>query len=335
MKMRAVEQWAADKPLMIALSAPWIASSVPDIQESFEQLKEWSLLDQKLPPVERKAWYRLYRQHRNTMSTLRIIYSETCGEKITDIGYAIYKSLASRRARQQIIQYRPTQKEIRFAASIWRCILLASFRFLSKFFSPTFSNPVAKAKLRNLVATDINFAFFVKVTAPCWILYGIAPVTLYRQARQTRQCDLEAIDKLLRIDSLMIHEPRISNAITSSRSTQSQNIYESLLAAPNRSPDVPMSRKSLKYSMGGLIAAFCQILRYPLTAPEIRELYNAIVKDSDPEGYKNEKPEDLDFAEIKDDSFYRSIIRYKEFWLEIFAPDKTKSANVRAAEESK
>lgn len=323
--MSEVEKWAEDKPLIIALAAPWVVCFPQDIHVLFEQLKDWSIQNHKLPGTSRSTWYKLYRSHRSTFGVLRTIFSLTIGEKVTTIGYYASLFLIRRSLRNTYKGYRPSTKEIHFAVRIMRRIMLASFKLLNKILMGGPINPKAKEKLLNQVKTNIEFAFFIKVTAPCWILYGMPPVNLYRLARQGEP---DAIDKLLRLDSLMIHEPKISDYITQMHFSSSLGSNENILAAPNRVIDVPKSLKSIKYSIGGLISALSQVINQPLTAPQIRALFNAIVKDSDPIKYKDEKPEDLDFPS-SDDSFYNSVKRYEVFWLNMFHPDNTKFPNVR------
>jgi hypothetical protein len=321
--MLAVQEWAENKPILIAIAAPWVANFAQDLHTVFEQHKDWSIQNYKLPITDRSQWYKLYRSHRSTFGVLRTIFSSVCGEKVTTIGYYVFLFLIRRSLRKKYSGYRPSPREVHFVGRIIRRITLASFELLKGILSGVAINPKAKEKLLKHVETNIEFAFFIKVTTPCWILYGMAPVILYREAKKG---DADAIEKLLRLDSLMIHEPYVSDAIALLHS--SSGAYKDMLSAPNKMPDVRISLKSIKYSIGGLISALSQTIGQPLTAPQIRALFNAVVKDSDPEKYRNEQPEDLDFPE-NDDSFYRRIKEKHDFWLHMFHPDKTKFLNVR------
>ena len=326
--MSTIQEWAEDKPLLIALAAPWVASLAPNVHIAFEQLNSWSIQSHKLPGTDRLNWYKLYRSHRSTFGVLYTIFSQVYGKNVTEIGYQVYLFSIRRSQWKKVTGYRPSPKEQNFVGRILRRLLLASFTLLQNTLLNKPVNQKAKDEILNQVKTNIEFAFFIKVTAPCWIFYGMPPVNLYRRALQG---NYEAIEKLLRLDSLMIHEPKISENISKYRFGSSSNAYEQLLAAPNRVIDVPKNLKNIKYSIGGLISALSQIIGRPLTAPQIRSLFNAIVKESDPIEYNNEKPEDLDFPE-NDDSFYRRIKEKHDFWLKMLHPDKTKFSNVRVRE---
>ena len=93
--MLEVEKWAKGKRFMIALFAPLAAASAQDIHRAFEQLREWRFLDQKLPPVDRNAWYRLYRSQKSTYDVLKIIIELRFNKRVAEFGYTAVRLLFS------------------------------------------------------------------------------------------------------------------------------------------------------------------------------------------------------------------------------------------------
>jgi hypothetical protein len=121
---------------------------------------------------------------------------------------------------------------------------------------------------------------------------------------------------------MMNGEPYIRKAIVKLRFGNRSVDYEKLLTAPNKSPDVPITRKHIKIAIGGLISALSYVMGYPITAPQIRALYNAIATDSAPEELKAITLEDVDLLEQRDDAFYMAIKRSRRFWLKAAQPNK-------------
>ena len=86
--------------------------------------------------------------------------------------------------------------------------------------------------------------------------------------------------------------------------------------------------------MPNQLSALSELYGQRLTAPQIRDLFNAILKDSDPKKYSNERPKDPDLIE-NDDSLCRRIKQNQVLWLKMFAPDKTKFSNIRVRNQMK
>jgi hypothetical protein len=327
----AVEKWAKGKPVLIALLAPWVASSCQDLPQGFEQLKEWRFMNEKLPPVDLSVWADLYRSHATTFDVLKIIFATAWGERITNIGFYIFRVMTTSEGFKKKHLSSPTPRQLTFFQNLLRRILLRSFTLLSRVFSGKAVTPSASAKdrIRHLVNHDVRFAFFLKVSTPSWIFYGMSPTQLYRQAYRG---NVNAIDKLLRLDSLMAGDPPIRSQISSLHFGHKLVDYESLLKAPLRSPGVhitPLTTKSAKIAGAGLISILSSRLGHPLTAPQIRDLFNKITEDSAPTDLKLESKEDPDLTGYTEAAFTKAIQRSRKNWLEMLYPDNKSFQSVQ------
>lgn len=331
--MPEVEDWSNGKPYLIALAAPWLVNQTQYLHMAFEQLKEWRFMNHKLPATDLPTWHALYRSHMSSVNVLKIIFAAVYGERITEIGYFVYRFLiTSAGFKKKLPTSRPSQRVINFVANFLGRVLVSSFKLLRKNFSGAPFDPAVKEALCHQVTTNIEFAFFVQVTAPCWILYGIPPAHLYRQACRG---NVDALENLLRLDSLMVHEPYISKRIASLRFGNTSVDYERLLKAPHRSPNVIITREHMKISIAGLISVLASNIGHPLNAPEIRRLFNAVAKDSAPDSIKGETLEDSDFDELGEWGFSKAIQRSRKRWLKMLIPDKKSFSGVRVTKLTK
>ena len=150
----------------------------------------------------------------------------------------------------------------------------------------------------------VEASFFYLVIIPCWVLYQDYPTRLYRKARQG---DYESLEKLIRLDSLMIHDPSIGKQIQLLRMKRKRLKFEALLDAVHKRPKSKITRKKIKYAYAGFLSAISSSVKTPLNEPQIRALFDAIAQD-----YKK-NPIDTDLPNSPE-TFSKAIQRHRKPW---------------------
>jgi len=181
------------------------------------------------------------------------------------------------------------------------------------------------------LATVPEFYFLLRVWLPCLFEYCTFPGELLRQARQG---DEDAIEKLLRLDDLAIHDRGIQAWVNGEGGPQR---LARLGDASKWAAKLPAGQNSawhFKQCVGGLISAMSQKTFYvldrwglkptPLESPRIMDLFDALYRDR--EGRKQAVMTAPDFAEVNPESWAKAVQRYRKQWDRLlFAdlPDKT------------
>lgn len=136
-------------------------------------------------------------------------------------------------------------------------------------------------------------------------MHGCLPGKLYRQARQG---NLESMDKLLRLDSSLLHDPVIGKKIHELRIQGKSSAYDKLLFAAQNPPKKKINQRAVKANLSGFISAIAKLQHRRLTENQIRELFDAIAQDSGRGPLDNDLPE-------SQEGFYQSYQRARKNWL--------------------
>lgn len=118
--------------------------------------------------------------------------------------------------------------------------------------------------------------FFFKVWGPCWLHYKTSPTKLYRQARLGR---VRALNKLLRLDNSVLFDPKLAGMFHQIKAKRSRAEYEDLLMSFNNPVNQEIEPHKIKVIIAGLISEFSIKNGKRLSAPQIKELFDAIAKD--------------------------------------------------------
>lgn len=148
-----------------------------------------------------------------------------------------------------------------------------------------------------------EYWFMLLVWFPCYFLYGEMPPVLYRRARSG---DIEALKVLLRVDSSVAFDKRISEIIHQARVTKRQ-VFDELMEAMRLPPKGKVSDQKIKVSMAGKIAAMFDAFDCSLTEPEIRDLFDAVSRDFGRGEIDTDLPE-------SPEAFSKAFRREKPFW---------------------
>lgn len=316
--MFEVERWAKGKPFLIALLAPQLAASARDIHLAFRHIRERRIINYQYPMPPLPTWFAIYRSHRKPIQFIRTLFSNFSNLSTEEIELGETICEAARllsRDKLKLSEFTPSTEDIKQILPLLQSTLSASFQDIEEDFSdPPIDPSVKDAALQLLKDMEVESSFFIFVLVPCWLLYREHPTRLYRKARLS---SLDALEKLLRLDPLLLHDHSIGKQIQSFRLKNKTSAYQTLIEAPLKRPKARITRKKMKYTIAGLISAISNLMKKPLSEPEIRALFDAIAQDAD------NSPIDTDLADSPE-AFAKAINRDRSFWLKTLLPDKKK-----------
>lgn len=284
--MTAVQKWAKDKPIITQWIAPKLAMLVDDFHEEIRQAKFHRLSNIKFPQPDLATWHKMYRSSRKTFQFVKLIWEVFVGELAECGAQVIQESKKLRNVDQATLQaLMPTSEEWTEILSFLRELTDASFAAYEEELADKPLDPAHQEAIKRLLDEyPLETSFLVFVTVPCWLLYRMPPAFLYRKARQHPQHDtkasLDALDKLLRLDPLMLHDISIGKQIAWYRFNSTPSKYKKLISATITQPSGAKSRKNILLSLTGFLSAISQHTQKPLTSLDIIELIEAMDQDA-------------------------------------------------------
>lgn len=308
-----IDKWAKDKPPVIAIFCQHVACFAEDLHE----ILSYAINQERIPgfpePVP-KEWLRLYRNHRRLEQHLsKLQHFGEFPKFLVDC----YETLQSRKRwyphqKQQVATLGSEQQAEVDAAlqKVYRLSLAEIASELNTVPPPNDWKDAVKALLVNQ-----EFLFLFKVVLPCLICYRTTPFQLIRQARLGNP---KALEQLIRLDILVLADPRI--ILQTHRLLHSNKYkYESVIVrAMMDAPKFSSSPRSVKYLLAGAISLFSEAVGCRLKAPRIRDLFDSFTKDKSGDKYAI----DPDLPDIPE-TFSREIRTERKFLMSILFPDKT------------
>ena len=151
-------------------------------------------------------------------------------------------------------------------------------------------------------AFPLSMAFNLLVWLPCMFLYGDFPPTLLRKARHG---DLDVLCDLIRLDRSVIFDSGISNQLHEwTLHQQEYKLSRVGNAFAMGLKEIPIAKIKIAWAQYAYNTA--KRIGLPLTAPQIRALFDAIAQDD------GIGPQDPDLAEMTDDAFYQALAKRKK-----------------------
>ena len=120
---------------------------------------------------------------------------------------------------------------------------------------------------------------------------------------------MKDIEKLLRLDSSIIHDKKIAELLH--KKSNNKVINDQITSAISNGINEKVTRKKIKMNSAGLISFISMKCGNKLKESEIRNLFDAIVKD------KNKGDIDTDIPESPE-SFAKAIQRERRMWENAF-----------------
>jgi len=322
--MLHVEKWAQDKPAMIAMPAIHLVSFADFMYESLPQAKERRLFGRRfLPPDNYQDWQRMYQSpYRPVRAFIKMIQAfDKNGPLIIFlflVGRRLLKTLERNpnHFRDNPLTIEDLRQGLEFRKEL-NAIFFADFK------DDLDPQPLAseeKARFNKYIEEheqELAFVFFIYV--PSLVIYQASPYKLHSQARNG---DIEAIEKLLKLDPLLLNDHEIFKHIQNLRFTNRSIDYERVTAAIHKFAvtnysEVEDARKKSKVQLAAIIQALSKFAGKRLTATKITKLFNAYSKD--------QQRGDTDFDLPVGESFATALKRHIVPWNNLFQkPDKKK-----------
>lgn len=319
--MRALSELVRDKPFIIAISALIFIPQAHDLTEAFHQAKDRRFDTHQFPLPHLPSWYKMYRSHHKANIFLKLLITgfSAYTPKQIEFGEDIFEGFGRLNEMspddKQALQAEITLEDFQESVKDWQDILAAMIAdYESELSEPPLEPAVKDAAVRLFAENGLACSFFMLVVAPCWLLYRTSPTKLYRQARRG---DIQALDKLLRLDALMIHDPAIGQQIQSLRFRGKNAPYEKLLTASLKRPRTKITTQKLKFTIAGYLSAVATAIKFPINEPTMRALFDAYTLDK----YGLDIDTDLPDGQ---EALRKVIERERKMWLKMLLPDKKK-----------
>ncbi|MCM0082296.1 hypothetical protein L4X63_11915 [Geomonas sp. Red32] len=287
--MLAVEKWAQGKSQYIALFAPSIAAFAREIPDILKYQKKHRLLSHTFSVPDLPSWSALYRFHHRYTDPLygMIFQTSEYGQRLITLMSEFQRLSRNPDLLKEMVF---TSEEIKEGQTYWNELQRMSFDDIQEDISGAPMTPEMRTSFQQYMdANETEFAFLFLVAIPCLLIYKEWPSSLYRKA--VVRGDTGAIHKLLRLDPFTLHDSAIGKQIQHVRIHGRQAVYEELLSAPLKPLKVKLTSRTIKDMLAGFISLLAEKLKQPLTSTEIRDLFDAVAKDTDKRDIDTSLPE--------------------------------------------
>lgn len=284
--MLNVEKWAQDKNPVIAFFAINHAMTAREKCDALRHVKERGVYDYKFLLPDLPSWCSMYQSRKPLFAYKRLMshYPEETEEKIALLAAFRWLNKAMEKFPERIRKLKLTAQDIQDALKFWQDLCSDTYAEIKADIAKKPLDFEARDKFHAaLIKDELTLGFYFLVYMPCLLFYGVTPTVLYRNALNR---DISAIEKLLKLDSLILHDPAIGFQIQSIRLYGKANDYARILDAITKQPKINRKmiadeRKSVKSDHGAQILVLSKALNNPLEVPQIRGLYDALAFDYD------------------------------------------------------
>jgi hypothetical protein len=281
-----IKEWSKDKNPMFASIALIIAVSAEDWLELFETVKAGRRIEGYIPLPPIGEWLSLYRNHRKVrqclMNTLR---NDESMAKLMDFydhmlsGNRKLRKTALKDFKKEItkLTYEEKKQSIKNIQEVFQehHEFIVSDVISDECGEKKELDEESKEKIRELVSKP-EILCFLRVWAPCFMLYGTYPPYLLRKARHG---DEDALEKLIRLDKSVIYDTKIREIIHQATAEKRRGKIDLITKAMRASPIVKIDIRKVKYTLAGLISIISMAMGQKITAAEINRLFDAIYRD--------------------------------------------------------
>ncbi|MBE0576386.1 MAG: hypothetical protein IH613_10895 [Desulfuromonadales bacterium] len=305
--MLAVEKWAKNKPKEFALLAQKLALSAESMCQMAEYFYDTGPYAKILTFPSLPEWYGYYKKHREISTFLTDVLSDFFPSKAS-VFSQMAKNLQPSSTSKDEKSEELTKLVDEHAQDIYRLLFSES---IAEYSAEDFT--VEEQGKMVMIFKNPRFNFFVNVCLICNGFYGQEPGLLLRKARLG---DVDALEKILRLDARMISEPRIAQQVFNLHSKGKRTKYLRVLGCLGKKPKLKFTLQKIKCVKSGQISAFAEQIGFKITAPDIRALFDALSKDSGRGMVDNDLP-------LCDEAFSKAVQRERAFWIGKYAPDKS------------
>jgi hypothetical protein len=312
--MQAVKEWAQDKSVLLAILAPHAAAFAREMPEALRHVKERRLYSMQFPLPDLPSWFNYYHAPEKSVMALVNLLLEFSDfvQKVASFAETVNELRDFAKESPEIKPTFSPQQNEDFTSSL-NAMLSSSYAELKDDLADTSFDLKTKAKfLQYVKENETELGYFFLVVAPCWLLFKMSPNRLYRKARRG---DVKALEKLLNLDPLMLHDPTIGREMQKLRFKNRTNDYERLLELVRKPLKPKLNKSKAKASLSAFISLLAGVIEQPLTEPQIRELHDAVTLEAEGKEIDTDLPD-------SPEALAKAIQREKSKWQQIIKTDK-------------
>jgi hypothetical protein len=314
--MLNVEKWAQGKQTLFALSAIQLVTMADSLYEVIPQAKDRQLFGHQFSMPELTSWFNMYQSPLKPIKAFGnfVANFHEYGEQLLIFLFAARKLHKLLKKNPDYFKENPiTLENAQQGRNHANSLSAFIFSEIKDDIDPQPVNPDEKAKILEYIRKneqELGFCFFLFV--PCAFIFQTSPNVLYRKAVAG---DIDSIEKLLKLDPLLQHDPAIGQQIQHLRFSNKTNDYERVAAAIHKPAmtnysDIADARKSAKVKIAAIISELSQLAGQPLSHAQIADLFDAYAKD------KREDEIDTDLP--AEESLRTAIKRHSPPWHNLF-----------------
>jgi len=311
-KMTHFKEWAKDKTFLIRTAALQLALYPKDFHDPLKKLKAGERIEGHIPLPPIDEWLEFYKNHGKVYLGLTnsLIQLDNRLSGIIDFYEGLMFSLASLRHITQLeLQEAVNELKSEDKNRIFES-LKENFKAIENLI---IGDHLEDSEKKQKFISTPEVLFFVRVWAPCFLLYGDYPAYILRKARQG---DEEAFEKLLRLDKLLIYEPKMKKIFKKATETKARGRMSLIAKAFRSTPKAKIEIKHIKYFFAGLLSLISIAMGQKLKAVDIHNLFDAVARDT------TDELVDPDLI-VSPETFEKGIQRARNFWkISIPLPDK-------------
>ena len=299
--MHRTEKWTKDKPPLLGIMALQYVSSAEALFTILKSFQKGDYLEELKTTISAEEWISFYTQSRHIKNYIIETFKGFGG--LASFGAEIFEMLSvieDGDAKNELNSLTPAE-EIKIN-EFWQHIMQSNLNDIQSDIDGAMDQHLEE-KLRSSFK-DPEMVFFVRIFLPCWFIYRENHTKLFRKARNG---NLDALDKLLRIDKKLIFDNRIKELYIRSENSFNKAVYRTINDALSKRVKPKITLRKVKDRIAGFIAYYSELFGYQLTAPEIQKLFNDLVEDFD----KSEFIDDEDLPQTPQ-SYSKVIQRQKK-----------------------
>jgi hypothetical protein len=315
--MKHFDEWAKGKNPILAKLALSFASYADYLYESIGSIKKQERPEGYIPLPSPEEWLGFYRKHRQIYQSLADALKPLNAELGKNINsYCLllnelksFKGPKREKAIEVLKNLKPEERQnvfdiIKKDEKYINMQELFMTDIVNEDIKVEYTDDEEKKRIKENL-TSPEMLFFMNVWAPCLMLYGAYPPTLLRSARHG---DINAIEKLARLDKTIISDSRIMKLYHQASRDKNRETFNRITKALDSVPRMKADRRKIKFYLAGLISNISNELGQKMPASDINLLYDAIARDR---GIDNI---DTDFIDLNPEAFEKGIQRARKMW---------------------
>ena len=280
--MLGVEKWAQGKNPAIAYLAITHALSARTHCDALQHIKERRIHDYQFPLPDLASWFALYRSNKPLLVYKRLLSQfPALDEQIDLLGG--FRTAEKAFANDPNLVINVPSQDLQEGWEMWQGMCAKTYEEIKEQIAKHEPAETQNIFKDALLRDQLILGFYFLVYFPCLRFYEVTPANLYEKAITG---DLSAIELLLKLDPLLLHDPAIGFQIQTLRLSGKTNNYELVLGAVLKNPminykSMKKERRSIKSDYGAQIYVLAKAFKNPLEAPQIRGLFDALSEDLD------------------------------------------------------